>query len=385
MRFCTTEGGINLKRLGAVIPTYFAGKLLSRAIESVQASAKKAGVLIEIIVVDCHPKSRDRKYVTSGIQYFTLPKNPGFGSAANLGFKKLLINPEVDEILLLNPDAFLDLDFFSNLLKINSELTHIQNPKSPLILFSNSNLVQLEVNEQKRELVEIASRYFKDENVLLFDSSGQKIPHHSESINDLEGYFIVTSQNSSCFLAVGSEYWSKAEFIQNAGSYYYWPDIAGDIGFGSLRTQKYTKQSSNVAAWCGAAVVLSRTYLEITKGFDERFFLYYEDTELSIRGSNLGYPPFFTPDLVVYHNHSFSTGKNQKKRSQAIWRSRALFSSLVVGRGTTLTLIVSRFLIGLTRTPVTKLPSSLAKHLLPEVTLGLRGVIRSLWRKMAGR
>lgn len=373
-----------VKTVGVVIPTYFAGKLLSRAIESVQASAKKAGASIEVIVVDCHPKSRDRKYVTPDIQYFTLPKNPGFGSAANLGFKKLLINPEVDEILLLNPDAFLDLDFFSNLLKIDTDLTQIQNPKSPLILFSTTNLVQLEVKEQKRELVEIASRYFKDENVLLFDPSGQKIPHYSESINDLDGYFIVTSQNSSCFLAIGSNYWSKAEFIQNAGSYFYWPDIAGDIGFNQLRTQQFTRQSSNGAAWCGAAVVLSRTYLEITKGFDERFFLYYEDTELSIRGSNLGFPPVFVPDLVVYHNHSFSTGKNQKKRSQAIWRSRALFSSLVTGRGTTLTLIVSRFLIGLTRTPLTKLPSSLAKHLLPEVVLGLRGVFRSLKKKTGG-
>ena len=46
-----------MKQLGVVIPTYFAGKLLSRAIESVLASAKKAEILIEIIVVDCHPKS----------------------------------------------------------------------------------------------------------------------------------------------------------------------------------------------------------------------------------------------------------------------------------------------------------------------------------------
>jgi GT2 family glycosyltransferase len=373
-----------MKKLGVVIPTYFAGKLLSRAIESVQASAKKAEILIEIIVVDCHPKSRDRKYVTPGIQYFTLPKNPGFGSAANLGFKKLLANPEVDEILLLNPDAFLDLDFFSNLLEIDADLTQIQNPMSPLILFSNTNFVQLEVNQQTKELVEIVSRYFKDENVLLFDPGGQRIPHHSESINDLEEYLIVTSQNSSCCLAIDSNYWSKAEFIQNAGSYFYWPDIAGDIGFNLLRTQQFTRQSSNGAAWCGAAVILSRTYLEITKGFDERFFLYYEDTELSIRGTNLGFPPVFVPDLVVYHDHSSSTGKNQKRRSQAIWRSRALFSSLITGRRTTLILIVSRFLIGLTRTPLTKLPSSLAMHLLPEVVLGLRGVFRSL-KKKTGR
>jgi GT2 family glycosyltransferase len=122
-------------------------------------------------------------------------------------------------------------------------------------------------------------------------------------------------------------------------------------------------------------------YLEITKGFDERFFLYYEDTELAIRGSNLGYPPVFMPELIVYHDHSFSTGRNQKERAQAIWRSRALFSSLVAGRGVTLILIVSRFLIGLTRSPFAKLPCSLCNHLIPELALGLRGVMRSLKKK----
>jgi GT2 family glycosyltransferase len=368
-----------MKKLGIVIPTYFAGKLLSRAIESVQASAKKANVLVDIVVVDCHPKSRDQKYVTTDIQYFTLPKNPGFGSAANLGFKKILANPDIEEILLLNPDAFLDINFISILLKKDSELN--QNPKSPLIIFSNTNSVKLEVTERNSEKINTISRYLKDENVYLYSSSGHRIQHHSESMNSLTGYFLVTSKNSSCFMSVGSDDWEKAEFVQNAGSFYYWPDIAGDIGFNLLRTKQFTKQSSNGAAWCGAAVILSRMYLEITKGFDERFFLYYEDTELAIRGSNLGYPPVFMPELIVYHDHSFSTGKNQKERAQAIWRSRALFSSLVAGRGVTLILIVSRFLIGLTRSPFVKLPCSLYNHLLPELALGLRGVMRSLKKK----
>jgi len=368
-----------MKKLGVVIPTYYAGKLLSRAIESVQVSAKRADVLVDIVVIDCHPKSRDQKYVTTDIQYFKLPKNPGFGSAANLGFKKLLADPDIEKILLLNPDAFLDINFISILVKKDSKLN--QNPKSPLILFSNTNSVKLEVTERNSEKINTVSRYFKDENVHLYDPAGKRIQHHSESINNLKGYFLVTSKNSSCFMSIGSGDWKKAEFIQNAGSFYYWPDIAGDIGSNLLRTQQFKNQSSNGAAWCGAAVILSRMYLEITKGFDERFFLYYEDTELAIRGSNLGYPPVFVPELVVYHDHSFSTGRNQKKRAQAIWRSRALFSSLVAGRGVTLTLIISRFLIGLTRSPFTKLPSSLLNHLFPELALGLRGVMRSLKKK----
>ena len=37
-------------------------------------------------------------------------------------------------------------------------------------------------------------------------------------------------------------------------------------------------------AWCGGAVLLRPTYLDEVGLFDERLFLYYEDTDLSWRG-----------------------------------------------------------------------------------------------------
>jgi len=59
-----------------------------------------------------------------------------------------------------------------------------------------------------------------------------------------------------------------------------------------------------VFAWCGAAVLLSRPYLERVGLFDERYFLYYEDFDLSWRGRAQGWRYLYVPDSVVRHVHS---------------------------------------------------------------------------------
>ena len=186
---------------------------------------------------------------------------------------------------------------------------------------------------------------------------------------------MVTSSNSSCFTSLKSEGWGIAEFVQNASSFYHWPDLAGDIGFGLLNTNQYSRQSQITASWCGAGVVLSRSFLQITGGFDERFFLYYEDTELAVRGANLGLAPVFIPELIIYHEHSSSTGKNQRKRAKAIWTSRALFSTIIAGKSTTLITIFSRFLGQLIKIKVIKWLPALQRYLLPELFFSLKGLV----------
>ena len=45
----------------------------------------------------------------------------------------------------------------------------------------------------------------------------------------------------------------------------------------------------DVQAWCGGAVLLRASYLADVGGFDERLFLYYEDVDLSMRGTERGW------------------------------------------------------------------------------------------------
>ncbi len=57
----------------------------------------------------------------------------------------------------------------------------------------------------------------------------------------------------------------------------------------------------------GGAVLLRRTFLEDSGGFDERFFLYYEDVDLALRGRELGWRYRLAPASRVRHRGSATT------------------------------------------------------------------------------
>lgn len=58
-----------------------------------------------------------------------------------------------------------------------------------------------------------------------------------------------------------------------------------------------------VASISGNCFALRRDLFDRLGGFDERFFLYCEDTELSLRARLLGHPCIVTTDAVVLHDH----------------------------------------------------------------------------------
>ena len=83
-------------------------------------------------------------------------------------------------------------------------------------------------------------------------------------------------------------------------------------------------QPDEVFAWCGAAVLLSRDYLESVGLFDERFFLYYEDFDLSWRGRAQGWRYVYVPGSVVHHVHSASSVEGSRLFAHYVERNRLL-------------------------------------------------------------
>jgi GT2 family glycosyltransferase len=82
------------------------------------------------------------------------------------------------------------------------------------------------------------------------------------------------------------------------------PDWYGaDRGYEEPDTGQFDR-SEDVQAWCGGAVLLRAEYLRECGLFDERLFLYYEDVELSLRGTAAGWRYRLVPDSVVDHEHS---------------------------------------------------------------------------------
>lgn len=71
------------------------------------------------------------------------------------------------------------------------------------------------------------------------------------------------------------------------------------------------RHSGEVASVSGAAFAMRRDVLEQIGDFEERFFIYLEDTDLSWRARIAGYRCFFVATSVVYHEYAmrFSPAK----------------------------------------------------------------------------
>ncbi|UCC63064.1 MAG: glycosyltransferase family 2 protein [Anaerolineae bacterium] len=68
---------------------------------------------------------------------------------------------------------------------------------------------------------------------------------------------------------------------------------------------------SEVGAVSGAAFAVRRQVFEALEGFDEPFFMYLEDTDLSWRARLAGYRCLYVPQSVVYHDYRLRFGPDK--------------------------------------------------------------------------
>ena len=96
------------------------------------------------------------------------------------------------------------------------------------------------------------------------------------------------------------------DVINNAGAALYPRGFSGDRGFLERDAGQYDT-SQEVFGFSGGAVVLARAMVDDVGLFDERLFLYYEDTDLAWRGRRRGWRYVYVPTAVVRHRHASST------------------------------------------------------------------------------
>ncbi len=70
----------------------------------------------------------------------------------------------------------------------------------------------------------------------------------------------------------------------------------------------------------GACLFVRRDVFEAMGGFDERFFLYYEDVDLALRCRQAGHRAWFDPRLSVHHNRPLHRRQRQDRDLEAIVR-----------------------------------------------------------------
>lgn len=113
------------------------------------------------------------------------------------------------------------------------------------------------------------------------------------------------------------------DVVNNVGSALLVGGYGADRGFLERDEGQY-EDATEIFAWCGAAVLLSRRYLETVGLFDEAYFLYYEDFDLSWRGRAQGWRYVYVPGPPVRHVHSASTVEGSRLHHHYTQRNRLL-------------------------------------------------------------
>ena len=97
------------------------------------------------------------------------------------------------------------------------------------------------------------------------------------------------------------------DVVNNAGSIVFTAGYGADRGFQDVDTGQYD-EPVDVFALCGCAVAFRTSAGAAAGWFDEDFFLYYEDTDLSWRLRLGGWDVRYVHRAIVHHEHGASSG-----------------------------------------------------------------------------
>lgn len=257
--------------VSVIIVNYNTTALTEQCISSVLAFT--SGVNFEVIVVDNHSPDRSIENITTvfpQVRLLKSPANKGFGSGNNLGIRAA----SGEFVFLLNSDTQL----VSN--AIGSFLVYMREPGNEKVAVCGGELY---TGTEKR----------------------------TASFGNFPGMLQAVS-------AIGIQFLYKD---------YYRKHI--DIG-----VENYDDQIKSVDFISGADMFIRKSVLAETGLFDEDFFLYFEETELSYRIKQKGYSCRLLPSVKIIHHEGASSG-GQAKFNDHSYRyyaeSRQLFFRKVYG------------------------------------------------------
>lgn len=105
--------------------------------------------------------------------------------------------------------------------------------------------------------------------------------------------------------------------IDSTGIFTTWYGRWYDRGQGkAVRGHRYTQEEA-VPALCGALLFCRKKALP-DPVFDEKFFCYKEDIDLSLRLRKAGWKLYYVPDLIAYHARGWSTSRQKMPRSSRL-------------------------------------------------------------------
>lgn len=93
-----------------------------------------------------------------------------------------------------------------------------------------------------------------------------------------------------------------------------------------LMTPRELNDSRTVDQVIGAFFLIRRNVFDRCGGFDERFFVYFEEVDLSLRAKQLGYASYFLSDVAAFHKGGGCSEQVKAARLFYSLRSRVLYA-----------------------------------------------------------
>ncbi|MDI2099395.1 glycosyltransferase family 2 protein [Ruicaihuangia caeni] len=265
-------------RLGVITVGYRSEEELARFLPTVRAATAKP---VEVVIADnrptwsdgrgavvaatapspAHVNATEQLAAASGARYLSIPANPGYGGAINRAVTEL--PGSVEWMLISNPDVLLEPGAIDALVEVGDTDPSI-GAVGPAILNEDGTIYP----------------------------SARRIP----SLRNGVGHALFVN------VWPGNR-WSRA--------YLDAPDA---------------DSAQRDAGWLsGACVLVRRSVFDSIGGFDDGYFMYFEDVDLGYRIGKAGYRNVYAPQARVLHTGAHSTSGESAAMIDAHHRSAARF------------------------------------------------------------
>lgn len=253
-------------RISAVVLHFGSSDSTSECIDSLLKLKLPRDCVFKIFLVDNDPKHRfkSKKEFSENVSFIVNEKNLGYSEGNNVGIRQALAE-ESEYVLIINNDAVLDKEALINLITCCSP---------------------------KNVGASVAKIYFE------------------------KGYEYHKARYSKSDLG---------RVIWYAGGIMDWNNLIGhhkgvdEVDNGQFDSEEVTQQ------FTGCCVLLKSRALRDVGLFDEKYFLYYEDADLSQRLKRSGYTIIYCANALAWHKNAGSSGSGSPLHDYYITRNRLLF------------------------------------------------------------
>lgn len=183
--------------------------------------------------------------------------------------------------------------------------------------------------EKTRILVPVLSEQFRGQMEIENRHPNLEVVEVGIQVNGNHSVPVLLKRGEPRTVEIESD--TAADVIQNAGSFVNSEWNAGDRGMFEIDRGQYENEEK-LSSICGVSLFIKDEVWKKIRGFDPRFFSYFEDVDLSLRTQLAGYDCMYCPKSVLRHVHCGSGGEYSDYFNSTVAFSHLFFGSRYMSR-----------------------------------------------------